>query len=83
MPLDSDQESAIALAAQVKRQLVDFALTPPFERHLRRIARRLAEQHPDGPDLGRIDDPTEREPTPTSPGRTHLSPDHCAAAPLR
>lgn len=52
MPLDSDRESAIALAAEVKRRLVDFALTPPFERHLRRIARRLAEQHPDSPDLG-------------------------------
>jgi len=52
MPLSSDQESSIDLAAEVKRQLVDFALTPPFERHVRRIARRLAEQHPDGPDLG-------------------------------
>lgn len=52
MPLDSDQESAIDLAAETKQHLVDFALTPPFERHLRRIARRLAEQHPDGPDPG-------------------------------
>ncbi|MEP7088515.1 MAG: hypothetical protein ABI776_00300 [Nocardioidaceae bacterium] len=42
MPLDSDKESATDLAEEIKRPLVDFALTPPFERHLRRIARRLA-----------------------------------------
>jgi hypothetical protein len=52
MPLDIDQRSAIALASEVKRQLVDFALTPPFERHLRRLARELAAQRPDVPDLG-------------------------------
>jgi len=51
MSLENDQKSAIALAGEVKRQLVDFARTPPFERHLRRIARELTKRHPDTPDL--------------------------------
>lgn len=52
MELDEEQRAAVDLAGSVKASLVDFATTPPFERHLRRIARELAEDHPDSPDPG-------------------------------
>lgn len=52
MSLSRAQQSAIELAGDVKAQLVAFALTPPFQRHLRRIVRELSEQHPDTADPG-------------------------------
>lgn len=38
------------MAGNVKAELVDFATSPPFERHLRRLASELVENHPDSPD---------------------------------
>ncbi|HET9842460.1 MAG TPA: hypothetical protein VFQ01_10680 [Nocardioides sp.] len=50
MELDEAQRAAVELAGSVKVSLVDFATTPPFARHLRRIARELLDAHPDCPD---------------------------------
>jgi hypothetical protein len=50
MELDEAQRAAVELAGGVKASLVDFATTPPFERHLRRLARELLENYPDSPD---------------------------------
>lgn len=50
MELDEAQRAAVELAGSVKADLVNFATSPPFERHVRRLARELAENHPDSPD---------------------------------
>lgn len=50
MELDEAQRAAVELAGSVKASLVEFATTPPFERHLRRLARELLENQPGSPD---------------------------------
>jgi hypothetical protein len=50
MELDEATRAAVELAGSVKSSLVDFATSPPFERHLRRLARELLENHPDATD---------------------------------
>jgi hypothetical protein len=40
------------LAAEVKAKLVQFATSPPFQKHLRRVARELAEEAPSIADPG-------------------------------
>lgn len=51
MELDEAQRAAVELAGSVKADVVNFATSPPFERHLRRLARELVENRPDSPDL--------------------------------
>lgn len=43
MPLDPDQRAAVDAVGEVKGRLVDFALTPPFQKHLRRLVRQLGQ----------------------------------------
>jgi len=50
MELDEAQRAAVELAGSVKSSLVEFATSPHFERHLRRLARELLENHPDSQD---------------------------------
>lgn len=50
--IDETVRAAVELAGDVKGSLVEFALSPPFQRHLRRIAREVAHAHPDSPDRG-------------------------------
>lgn len=52
MAIGETARAAVELAGEVKGRLVEFALSPPFERHLRRIAREVAHAHPDSQDLG-------------------------------
>lgn len=51
MELDEEQRAAVSLAGSVKASLVEFATSPPFERHLRRLAREVQANHPDSADL--------------------------------
>jgi hypothetical protein len=48
--LDETVVAAVELAGSVKARLVEFATSPPFERHFRRIARELLARYPDLPD---------------------------------
>lgn len=49
--LDEKQRAAVQLASRVKASLVEFAQSPPFERHLRRIMHELLDDNPDAGDL--------------------------------
>lgn len=50
MELDEAQRADVKLAGSVKSSLVEFATSPPFERHLRRLAHELLANHPDSAD---------------------------------
>ncbi len=50
MEFEEAQHAAVELAGSVKASLVDFATSPPFERHLRRLARELLKDYPDSRD---------------------------------
>lgn len=49
--LDAKQRAAVQLAGRVKASLVDFATSPPFERHVRRIARETLAADPGTKDV--------------------------------
>jgi hypothetical protein len=51
MGLNAAQTASVEQASEVKQSLVAFALTAPFEKHLRRIARELNQESSD------VDDP--------------------------
>ncbi|MFT3872406.1 MAG: hypothetical protein QM714_07115 [Nocardioides sp.] len=50
MDLDRKQRDAVRLAGVVKETMVDFATSPPFERHLRRLLRESVDRDPHLPD---------------------------------
>lgn len=52
MELDETHLAAVRLAGQVKGKMVDFATSPPFARHLRRLVRGAVERDPDLADPG-------------------------------